>query len=109
MVNECLQYFRGKKIQYENADIADSSELNISYSDDPIHKISAQEITTYIQALPAGYRLVFNLVAIEGYTHIEVGERLGIKPGTSKSQFFKARNLLKTQLTKLYGFHGVVL
>lgn len=109
MVNEFLQYFRGKKIQYENADIADSSELNISYSDDPIHKISAQEITTYIQALPAGYRLVFNLVAIEGYTHIEVGERLGIKPGTSKSQFFKARNLLKTQLTKLYGFHGVVL
>lgn len=109
MVNECLQHFRGKKLEFENSDIGDSTSMNLSYTDDPIHKLSAEEITQYIQALPEGYRLVFNMVAIEGYTHVEVGEKLGIKPGTSKSQFFKARNLLKTQLKKLYGYQGVIL
>lgn len=109
MANECLQHYRGKKIEFENADIADSTTQSLSYTDDPIHKLSAEEITQFIQALPEGYRLVFNLVAVEGYTHVEVGERLGIKPGTSKSQFFKARNLLKTQLKKLYGYSNAIL
>jgi RNA polymerase sigma-70 factor (ECF subfamily) len=57
-----------------------------------------------IQALPPGYRLVFNLFAIEGYSHKEIAERLHISEGTSKSQLARARRILQEQVNRLYGF-----
>ena len=62
--------------------------------------MSADEILEIIQALPPGYRTVFNLFAIEGYPHKDIGEMLGISENTSKSQFMKARAYLRKLLPK---------
>jgi RNA polymerase sigma-70 factor (ECF subfamily) len=51
-----------------------------------------------LQQLPAGYRTVFNLYAIEGYTHKEIAERLEIEEGTSKSQYARARAYIQKML-----------
>lgn len=65
---------------------------------DVIDQMSATELENIINTLPEGYRLVFNLYAIEGYSHKEISEQLGIAEGTSKSQLAKARNWLKKNL-----------
>jgi RNA polymerase sigma-70 factor (ECF subfamily) len=54
-----------------------------------------------VQSLPLGYRTVFNLFAIEGYSHQEIGELLGITESTSKSQLNRARSVLKEKITSL--------
>ncbi|MFN4082388.1 MAG: RNA polymerase sigma factor [Bacteroidia bacterium] len=80
----------------------DVIEYDAPYSDDIIDKISVKEILALIQNLPEGYRLVFNLYAIEGYTHKEIGEQLGIAIGTSKSQYSRAKQLMQKMLAKHY-------
>ena len=54
-----------------------------------------------VQKLPTGYRTVFNLYAIEGYSHKEIADLLGITESTSKSQLNRARNMLKNELEKI--------
>ena len=56
--------------------------------------LSAQDILKLVQQLPQSYRLAFNMYAIEGYTHPEIAEMIGISEGTSKSNLFKARKRL---------------
>lgn len=63
-----------------------------------INEMEAGELMEMIHELPLGYRTVFNLYAIEGYAHAEIGELLGISENTSKSQLSRARNLLKQKL-----------
>ncbi len=53
-----------------------------------------------IDSLPDGYKMIFNLYAIEGYKHKEIAEMLGINEGTSKSQLSHARRLLQEQINK---------
>ena len=53
-----------------------------------------------VRQLPAGYQMVFNLHAIEGYSHVEIGKMLGINEGTSRSQYARARALLISWLKK---------
>ena len=60
------------------------------------------ELLALVQELAPRYRLVFNLYAIEGYTHKEIGELLTISEGTSKSQYSRARAVLQTKLTHLH-------
>ena len=56
-----------------------------------------------IDALPAGYRMVFVMHDVEGYTHEEIGKALGVQPGTSKAQLFRARARLRTELAEFAG------
>lgn len=75
------------------------------YYDEPVNEkvidsLSAKEIVGLIQQLPEGYRVIFNLFAIEGYSHKEIAEQLGIAIGTSKSQFARARAYLQQLLLK---------
>lgn len=72
------------------------------YNDDLIDHISAREIVALIQQIPEGYRMVFNLYAIEGYTHREIGDMLQIAEGTSKSQYARARQYMQQVLAKHY-------
>ena len=62
--------------------------------------MSTDELLALIQALPTGYRTVFNLFVIEGYAHKEIADMLGISENTSKSQFMKARAYLRKLLPK---------
>jgi len=61
--------------------------------------LSMEDLTSLIKELPEGSRMVFNLFAIEGYGHKEIAEMLDITEGTSKSQFARAKALLKNKLT----------
>lgn len=63
-------------------------------------QINAGELLQLIQTLPTGFRTVFNLYAIEGYTHQEIGKMLHISEGTSKSQYSRARQWLQLRLNK---------
>ncbi len=66
-----------------------------------ITQLEAAELMDLVQSLPLGYRTVFNLFAIEGYSHQEIGELLGITESTSKSQLNRARSVLKEKITSL--------
>ncbi|SHM02538.1 RNA polymerase sigma factor [Hymenobacter psychrotolerans] len=64
--------------------------------------LQAADLLRLVQELPAGYRAVFNLCALEGYTHPEAAALLGISEGTSKSQLSKARAVLQRQVAALH-------
>ena len=66
-----------------------------------LSQLEAAELMDLVQRLPLGYRTVFNLFAIEGYSHQEIGELLGITESTSKSQLNRARSVLKEKITSL--------
>ena len=70
-------------------------------SDTIISKLAAAELMKMVQELSPQYRLVFNLYAVEGYSHREVAESLGISEGTSKSNLSRARNILQERIIKL--------
>lgn len=94
MVNECLMRLR-KERRYMFLD------RTPSYAD-PVASdntdISAEEILALIRLLPDGYRMVFNLAVIEGYSHKEIAEMLGISESASRSQLTHARNKLQMLL-----------
>ena len=69
------------------------------------HHLEAEELLQMLNTLPTGYRMVFNLFAIEGYKHQEIAKKLGISESTSKSQYHKARMKLQEELKK-GGYHG---
>lgn len=95
VVNECLQALRRRQrspilaLADEPPDVADTPE-----SDPEADGITGEELTHLIRQLPDGYRTVLNLYAIEGKSHKEIAEMLGIKPDTSASQFHRAKNML---------------
>ena len=63
--------------------------------------LGQEDLLKLINQLPDGYRMVFNLNAIEGYSHEEIAEMLNIQPGTSRSQLVKARKMLQYQILQL--------
>ena len=83
-----------KQSQSDSCYVEDESEDVV----DVISKMAADELLDVIHTLPDGYRMVFNLYVIEGYTHKEIGDLLSISEGTSKSQLAKGRMLLKSKL-----------
>jgi len=95
MINECLMQLRSKTLF---AIISENEAYDISEQDNVLDKLSNEEILNLVERLPLGYRTVFNLFVIDGYDHNQIGLILGIKAGSSKSQLFKARNLLQKML-----------
>lgn len=92
MVNECLMFLRKKHVFTIEADMLAEQ---VVLPADVIDRMQAADIRALVLQLPVGYRTVFNLYEIEGYSHIEIAEALGIAVGTSKSQLSKARQLLQ--------------
>lgn len=97
LVNECLMTLRKK------------SNLLFYPEEEPAHcflpadvlmKLDAEEIASLVRQLPVGYRTVFNLFVVEGYSHNEIGVMLNITESTSKSQYSKARLKLKQFIEK---------
>jgi RNA polymerase sigma-70 factor (ECF subfamily) len=100
MVNECISYIRvNKKVSFlEDTYYKEESFNNIESN------FSVNEIQFLIDNLPDGYKMIFNLYAIEGYKHQEIASMLGINEGTSKSQLSHARKMLQEQITKLKNY-----
>jgi len=84
-------------------------QAELSFADDSLHPVSsenpelnanAKDLADLIRQLPPGYQAIFNLHAVEGYSHVEIGKLLGINEGTSRSQYARARALLINWLDK---------
>jgi RNA polymerase sigma-70 factor (ECF subfamily) len=67
----------------------------------PASQLDARQLADLIRQLPAGYQTVFNLHAVEGYSHVEIATLLGISEGTSRSQYLRARRLLMEKINQL--------
>ncbi|MHA4737640.1 RNA polymerase sigma factor [Dyadobacter sp. MSC1_007] len=97
MVNEALGYLRKQKRILED-NLSDEAN-NIPDYAQADQNLQAEELLALIEALPVGYRTVFNLYAIEGYAHMEIAQMLGITESTSKSQLHRARALLQKMVS----------
>ena len=96
VINTSIDFYR-KAIRQRTEDM--ELARHESYpQEDPISKCSAEDILAAVQELPASYRAVFNLYAIEGFSHKEIGEMLGITESTSRSNLVKARTKLQDML-----------
>ncbi|GAA4065240.1 RNA polymerase sigma factor [Flavobacterium cheonanense] len=102
MINECISYIRvQKKVKFiEDENYFEESFNNIE------SQFSVEDIQFLIDNLPDGYKMVFNLYAIEGYKHQEIAEMLGINEGTSKSQLSHARKMLQNSISKLKNYEN---
>lgn len=96
MVNESLSYLRKNKNMYLETDI-EAADREPDY-DRIESQLEAEDLMKVIGALPTGYRIVFNLYAVDGYSHQEIADQLGISENTSKSQLSRARALLQKKL-----------
>lgn len=99
MVNTALQHLRKQKRRgnpLEITEIADSYQAEETILSD----LGARALTSLIQKLPPGYRAVFNLYVIEGYSHREIAEQLAVTESTTKSQLSKAKAMLRRLLEK---------
>ena len=101
MVNESLMHLRQQKALPVFTDSDETEAGSVAYI--PDHSIETEAIYAAILELPTGYRTVFNLYVVEGFTHEEIAKQLTITAGTSKSQLSKARAMLQ-QLLKQRGY-----
>ena len=98
-INTAINYYHKKSRQLAEIDIEQASYA-MSVEEGIIDRMSVGELTELIQKLPEGYRIVFNLSIIEGFSHKEIGEMLSISENTSKSQLSRARASLQEMIMK---------
>ena len=96
-INTALKHLRKNK-PFEHMTDVDEVANFLPQNADVLPTLNYQYLLQLVQQLPTGCRTVFNLYAIEGYTHPEIAALMGISEGTSKSQFFRARGLLQQKL-----------
>lgn len=99
IVNDCLMYIRKNRnmsLQTEIENVSDNPNLIVMED-----ALDQADLLKMIGELPVGYRTVFNLYAIEGYSHAEIAKQLDISENTSKSQLSRARKWLQTKLAEL--------
>jgi RNA polymerase sigma-70 factor (ECF subfamily) len=102
-VNAALKKYQPKRWSKEQSGI----ELyeGEAVEADAISVLSEKEILSLIAKLPEGYRMVFNMYVIEGFSHKEIGQLLGINEATSRTQLLKARKYLQGLLAKIMVTH----
>lgn len=96
MVNQALMALRKQQLFFVETESLPDDQVPSSTAS----HLQADELMGLIAKLPDGYRTVFNLYAIEGYSHAEIASQLGISEGTSKSQLSRARNMLQAWLAE---------
>lgn len=102
-VTTALEYLRQNNALKQSKELDDFHNKFEDYQPSIIDKITADDLLNCIANLADGYRTVFNMYAIEGYSHAEIAEMLGISENTSRSQFMRARNILQREVEKLIG------
>jgi len=102
MVHCSIEYYRKHHKMMQVVDM-ESEGAEPSVSPLAVSNLDAKDLMALIQQLSPGYKMVFNLYAIEGYSHKEIGEIMGITEGASKSQLSRARTILKEQITQQGG------
>jgi len=98
-INSSIEHYRKKQAKLTT--VSDKEENTIEDSDiSALDSLAERDIINLIQDLSPGYRTVFNLYVIEGYSHKEIGELLNISEGTSKSQLARAKSILQKKVTQ---------
>lgn len=100
IVNTALDSIRKNKKFQMHIDIAEAG-FKIPSNDYIEERLAAEDLIKILQGIPMGYKTIFNLYAIEGYSHKEIAEQLNISTSTSKSQYSRAKALLRDKITKL--------
>jgi RNA polymerase sigma-70 factor (ECF subfamily) len=101
VINDCIMLLR-KKNGAALLEDKYAGFVNLIVPENAVEKMSAAEIVKLINGLPDGYRMIFNLFAIEGYAHKEIAQMLDISIGTSKSQLFKAKKMLQENIKDIF-------
>lgn len=102
-ITTALEFLRKNDALKLSSDITELDYRLEESSHNVVDEITADELLNCVAKLSEGYRTVFNLYAIEGYSHAEIAEMLGISENTSRSQFMRARNILQKNVEKLLG------
>jgi len=100
VVNTALDNIRKNKKFQLNTDL-ESEDYKLQSNDFIEERLAAEDLMKVLGSIPLGYKTIFNLYAIEGYSHKEIAEQLNISVSTSKSQYSRAKALLRTKITKL--------
>jgi RNA polymerase sigma factor (sigma-70 family) len=106
MINTALEKYRSKLYLFPITEREMKKEEQIS--EGALERLTASDLIRLVQELSPRYRMVFNLYAIEGYTHKEISEMLGITVGTSKSNLARARGILQEKVKILYHSSGKI-
>lgn len=101
LVNTAISHYRSSKKHDLHKDFDNIAETSIEDYEIDNSEFTIEELLNSINELPEGFKIVFNLYAIEGYKHREIAEMLNISVGTSKSQYSRARALLQIKLVEL--------
>jgi RNA polymerase sigma-70 factor (ECF subfamily) len=101
IINTAIKNNQKKSFSHEDIGLDHIKEDNTA-SPEIFSTLSEEELTKLISDLPDGYRIVFNLFAIEGFSHKEISEMLNIGESTSRSQLMKARRILQEKVHELY-------
>ncbi len=97
VINTALKQNRSKLYLFPAFDVQDLNE-DYQESSEFLSQLHYEDLLSMVQSLAPRYRVVFNLYAIEGYQHNEIAEMLGISEGTSKSQYSRAKQILKEMI-----------
>lgn len=100
VVNNNIDHYRHKNKKYGIKETSTDEDLNSDelVENEALRSFHQNDLLRILRILPKGYRMVLNLYIVEGYAHKEIAEMLGISVSTSKSQFFRAKELLKKKL-----------
>lgn len=101
MVNTAIEEYRRKQRNILSTDLEEG--YHVQQNTFSMDQLETKELMSLIQTLPNNYRMVFNLYAIEGYSHREIAVQMGITEGASKTQLSRARDILKDKLLKKEG------
>ncbi|WP_294670650.1 RNA polymerase sigma factor [uncultured Fluviicola sp.] len=100
VVNTALDTIRKNKKLLDDIQV-EEVQYKVSFTDHQFDGMDLAQLMKLINEMPDGYRIVFNMFAIEGYSHKEIADTLGVTENTSKSQYSRARAFLRTQLELL--------
>jgi RNA polymerase sigma-70 factor (ECF subfamily) len=98
-VNCALEHLRQRDVLRDASEIDEMNCLDIP-DETEVYTISSEELMACVGSLPEGFRAVFNMYAVEGYSHKEIGEMLHISESTSRSQYMRARRMLQRMILK---------
>ena len=101
VVNTAITYFHKEKKHYYHDEIEEVKDYELQYTLSPDKELDEKELVNLLKKMPDGYRIIFNMYAIEGYKHKEIAEKLGIEESTSKSQYLRAKNWILKEMKKL--------
>ncbi len=107
MVNTSIEFYRKNAKMFPVIDIDHAPESPVQ--ENQLSRLNLNDLLALIRNLSPGYRLIFNMYAIEGFSHKEIAQELGISEGTSKSQLARARAILQENIKKMEGNHHEAL